>query len=188
MKKVKTLIAILLLGLIYNGCKEKKESDGVSEKSLKNEITLVDNKDDQKVDVLVDGNLFTSYLYAGNISVLKKTTLYPIVAANGEVVTRGFPMDPRPNERTDHPHHIGAWFNYGDVNGLDYWGHSDATPKENQDRMGTIRHEKIVAIQDGNKRAELKVNTSENNQLAWAKNPTDVQLGLNNLSIPSDRK
>ena len=73
MKKIKTLIAILLLSLIYYGCKENKKSDGVSEKSLKNEITLIDNKNDQKVDVLVDGELFTSYLYASNISVLKKT-------------------------------------------------------------------------------------------------------------------
>ena len=170
MKKIKTLIAILLLSLIYYGCKENKKSDGVSEKSLKNEITLIENKNDQKVDVLVDGELFTSYLYASNISVLKKTTLYPIVAANGEVITRGFPMDPRPNERTDHPHHIGAWFNYGDVNGLDYWGHSDATPKENQDRMGTIRHEKIVALQEGTKRAELKVTAN------WLKPDGNVLL------------
>ena len=31
-----------------------------------------------------------------------------------------FPLYLRPGERIDHPHHVGLWFNYGDVNGLDF--------------------------------------------------------------------
>ena len=57
---------------------------------------------------------------------LKKPVLYPLRAASGTVVTRGFPLEPRPGERVDHPHHVGLWFNYGDVNGLDFWNNSDA--------------------------------------------------------------
>jgi len=30
----------------------------------------------------------------------------------------------------DHPHHIGLWFNYGDVNGTDFWNNSDAVKPE----------------------------------------------------------
>ena len=45
--------------------------------------------------------------------------------ARGTLVTRGFPLDPRPGERVDHPHHVGLWFNYGDVNGVDFWNNSE---------------------------------------------------------------
>ncbi len=157
MKKLRILIPILILSLMISNCTVKKKNISKNENNLDYEITIVDNKKDQKVDVLVDGKLFTSYLYTDQLSVLKKTTLYPIVSANGQTITRGFPIDPRPNERTDHPHHIGAWFNYGDVNGLDYWNNSDAISEKDKDKMGTIRHEKIVNLKSGHKKAELLV-------------------------------
>lgn len=156
MKKMKIIIPVFLLSIVLYSCSCKKENSSKKEE-LKNQVTLVNNKEDQKVDVLVDGKLFTAYLYTDQMSVLKKTTLYPIVSANGEIITRGFPIDPRPNERTDHPHHIGAWFNYGDVNGLDYWNNSDAISKDKQHKMGTIRHEKIVDLKSGQNKAELLV-------------------------------
>ncbi len=157
MKTIKIIIPILFMSLFYSSCSDKKKEDSEKDKAPQNEIKLVDNKNDKKVDVLVDGKLFTSYLYTDQLSVLKKTTLYPIISANGEAITRGFPIDPRPNERTDHPHHIGAWFNYGDVNGLDYWNNSDAIAKEKENEMGTIRHEKIVEMKGGKGKGELIV-------------------------------
>ncbi len=36
----------------------------------------------------------------------------PIIDADGVTITRGWPLEPRPGERTDHPHHDGLWFNY----------------------------------------------------------------------------
>jgi len=170
MRKLIILIPVLFLIITSSCCSEKKKDGLKNENILKNEMVLVDNKNDQKVDVLVDGELFTSYLYTNNMSVLKKTTLYPIVSANGEIITRGFPIDPRPNERTDHPHHIGAWFNYGDVNGLDYWNNSDAISEDKKNEMGTIRHEKIVALKNGNGKAELIVTTN------WLKPDGEVLL------------
>ena len=140
MKKVKILSLLLVSIFLFSNCSEKNKD------ALKNEISIIDDKADQKVDVFIDSELFTSYIYTDKISNLKKTTLFPIVAANGVNITRGFPLAPRPNERIDHPHHIGAWLNYGDVNGLDFWGHSDETPLENKDKMGVIRHDEIVEI------------------------------------------
>ena len=112
----------------------------------KNIIHLINDKEGGKVDVFVDGGLFTSYLYTDTLPVLKKPVLYPIVSANGLTITRGFPLDPRPGERTDHPHHIGMWLNYGDVNGLDFWNNSDVILKEREKDMGTIRNEKILGM------------------------------------------
>src|SRR4051812_32679304 len=87
------------------------------------DVKFVQKTGEQKVDVMVGGKLFTSYYYSSKI---EKPVLYPLATASGVLVSRGFPLDPRPNERTDHPHHIGMWFNYGDVNGLDFWNNSYA--------------------------------------------------------------
>lgn len=67
--------------------------------------------------VLCDGELFTS-LHYGDI---QKPYLYPIISAKGVSVTRGYPMDPHPDETKDHPHHTSLWFAHGDVNGHDFW-------------------------------------------------------------------
>src|SRR5260370_1494724 len=80
---------------------------------------------DRRIDVTVDGKPFTSYIWP---TTLKKPTLYPIRAASGIVVTRGWPLDPRPGERVDHPHHVGLWFDPRDVNGLDCWHNPDPNP------------------------------------------------------------
>jgi hypothetical protein len=44
-----------------------------------------------------------------------------IKTPDGHIVTRGFPMSPRPDESEDHPHHTGLWLAHGLVNGNDYW-------------------------------------------------------------------
>ncbi|MGH9308049.1 MAG: PmoA family protein [Vicinamibacterales bacterium] len=117
-------------------------------------VTVTDRPADHRVDIAIDGKPFTSYLYPAS---LQKPVLYPIRSAAGAVVTRGYPLEPRPGERADHPHHVGHWFNYGDVNGFDFWGHSDATPAANKPRMGTIVHKAIVKTAGGADRGELTV-------------------------------
>lgn len=117
-------------------------------------VTVTDRPADHRVDVLVGGRPFTSYRYPGS---LQKPVLYPIRSAGGTVVTRGYPLEPKPGERADHPHHVGHWFNYGDVNGYDFWGHSDATPEASKPRMGTIVHKAITHIGSGTDRGELGV-------------------------------
>jgi Methane oxygenase PmoA len=93
---------------------------------------------DKKIDVMIDNQLFTSYFYP-NEDVLKKAVLYPIYTANGTTITRGWPLDPRPGERVDHPHHVGMWFNYEDVNGDDFWNNSNTPPRPTS-TYGTIIH------------------------------------------------
>ena len=117
-------------------------------------VTITDKPAERRVDVAIDGAPFTAYVYP---ATLKKPVLYPIRSAAGLLVTRGFPLNPRPGERTDHPHQVGHWFNYGDVNGYDFWGHSDATPKENLPKMGTIVHTAVVRAEGGKDHGELTV-------------------------------
>lgn len=117
------------------------------------QVRLVRDEARQRVDVLVDGKPFTSYVHT---SSLKKPVLYPLRTAAGNPVTRGFPIEPRAGERVDHPHQAGLWFNYGDVNGFDFWNNSDAVAPADRSRMGTIVHERIGALREGRGEGELE--------------------------------
>lgn len=103
-------------------------------------VSFVDDAANKKVDVIIDGKLFTSYIYPDD---MEKQSLYPIFTASGQEITRGYPLNPRPFERIDHPHHVGMWFNFGDVNGLDFWNNSFAIPAEKKNKYGSIKFKGI---------------------------------------------
>jgi hypothetical protein len=105
----------------------------------------------RRADVTIGGKPFTSYIWP---DAVKKPVLYPIRDARGTLVTRGWPMDPRPGERVDHPHHVGLWLNYENVNGIDFWNNSDAIKPADAPKMGTILHRRIVTAKGG-QRGEL---------------------------------
>jgi Family of unknown function (DUF6807)/3-keto-disaccharide hydrolase len=117
-------------------------------------VQVVADESGKRVDITIDGKPFTSYIYP---DTLKKPVLYPIRTAAGTLVTRGFPLDPRPRERFDHPHHVGLWFNHGDVNGLDFWNNSYDIPADRAPKMGTIHHRRVVEAKGGADRGELAV-------------------------------
>jgi hypothetical protein len=117
-------------------------------------VTVKPDEAARRVDVSIGGQPFTSYIYP---TTIKKPVLYPLRSAKGTVVTRGFPLEPRPGEAKDHPHQVGAWFTYGDVNGIDFWGYSDATPEKDVPKKGTIVHKAIVKASSGADRGELRV-------------------------------
>src|SRR5213595_3788973 len=117
-------------------------------------VEVIAREADRRVDVTVDGKPFTSYIWP---TTLKKPTLYPLRAASGVVVTRGWPLDPRPGERVDHPHQVGLWFDHGDVNGLDFWNNSDAIPAARADKMGTIVHRAVRRAEGGAGQGVLEV-------------------------------
>ena len=119
-------------------------------------VSIVPNEAERRVDVLVEGQPFTSYIWP---DTLKKPVLYPLRAATGTPVTRGYPLDPRPGERVDHPHHVGLWFNYGSVNGVDFWNNSTSLKPAEAAKMGTVAHRRIVGTKNGKDAGELEVET-----------------------------
>lgn len=114
--------------------------------SKENGVKLVNVVDKQRVDVFVNGTLFTSYRYPKNI---EKCFLFPVYSPDGTVITRGYPLEPRKGDRVDHPHHIGLWFNHGNVNGLDFWNNSSEIPADKKDLYGHIVQKKINTIAGG---------------------------------------
>lgn len=99
-------------------------------------IKLAVNDARHAVTVTAGGQPFTEFIYP---DTLEKPVLYPIYAPDNQLITRGYPLKPRPGEPVDHPHHIGLWFDYENVNGLDFWNNSFAIPAEKKHQYGWIR-------------------------------------------------
>lgn len=127
--------------LLFNQCKSGPAID------------LKVNTAEKKVDVLVDGKLFTSYIYPDKV---KKPVLWPVMSPAGNMLTRSYPMVNKEGDRTDHPHHVGVWLNYGNVNGLDFWNNSEAIPLEKRDGYGTIYHKSVDKAESGKGSAKLE--------------------------------
>ncbi|MEP7108779.1 MAG: PmoA family protein [Ferruginibacter sp.] len=109
-------------------------------------VKVIKSAREKKVDIIIGDKLFTSFLYP---DTLEKPVLYPVHAANGTIITRGFPLDTEPNDPTDHPHHIGIWFNFENLNGLDFWNNSYAIPKEKKHLYGWIKTDRILETSGG---------------------------------------
>lgn len=115
-------------------------------------VGFVPYKDGNKIDVLIGGSHFSSFLYSNQ---LEKPILYPLNTASGQTVTRGFPLETRDQERTDHPHHVGLWLNYESVNGLDFWNNSYNIPAEKKSKYGWIRSVEVLQTKEGAKEGKL---------------------------------
>ena len=115
------------------------------------DITVTKDEQQRKIDIVIDGKLFTSFQYPSDY---EKPFLYPVYSPNGSVITRGYPIAPRKGERVDHPHHVGLWFNHGNVNGLDFWTNSFAI--KDKEKYGHIVVTKILKAKGG-KQGRIKV-------------------------------
>src|SRR6202451_1109683 len=141
-----TIAAFLILGLAL-----AKQNGAATPR-----IQILPNEFARRVAIVSDEKPFPSSICP---DTLTKPVLYPLRAADGTVVTRGFPLEPRAGERVDHPHHVGLWFNYGNVDNFDFWNNSYAIKKEDAPKMGNVVQRKIVSAKSGNDKGELTVET-----------------------------
>lgn len=110
------------------------------------QVKVIHHESEKKVEIMMGDELFTAYIYPDG---LEKPVLYPVYASGNLALTRAFPLEAKAGERVDHPHHVGIWFNYGDVNGLDFWNNSYNIPEDKKEKYGAIRHQKVLKTQSG---------------------------------------
>ena len=115
---------------------------------------IIADESKQRIDVLIDGKLFTSYRFEERI---RRPVLLPIMTVGGNFVTRGFPIETRNGEDIGHPHQVGSSLSFGDVNGIDFWNNSTYRTEKELERMGRIVHRKILKIKSGKGKAELVI-------------------------------
>jgi len=140
MKQIYSIILVLSIAAACTGTGEKVE--------------FRHDEANNRLDIFISDNHFTSFFYPDDS---EKPVLYPIFTASGKEITRGYPYNPRPFERFDHPHHVGLWLNFGDVNGLDFWNHSFRVSPENKHRYGSIRFREVIRENPG--KGELVVSS-----------------------------
>jgi len=148
--RFKTFFLVIIIPIVFinvNGIK------GQTVKEQKVEFLV--KKSEQKVDVTIGGKVITSYCWPDNVY---KPVLYPVLTLQGTEITRGFPLRPREGERDDHIHQVGVWFNYGNVNGFDFWGNGSTGKKS--ENGGVIKHLDIEQVRDGNGEGIMTVTAS----------------------------
>ncbi|MBC8034837.1 MAG: PmoA family protein [Chitinophagaceae bacterium] len=121
-------------------------SAAIAQKQEKVRVEKAENEN--SVSIYIGEKLFTRFLYPDS---LEKPVLYPLHAPSGAVVTRGYPLNSTPGDPTDHPHHVGVWFNYENVNGLDFWNNSFAIPENKKYLYGWIKTDSITKTSGGSK-------------------------------------
>lgn len=141
----------LLLLFLGAGCRSANKQTSM--------IDLITLDDEQKIDVRFGDELFTSLHFSKE---LEKPVLWPVISANGHALTRGYPLAPKVGERVDHPHHLGVWLNYGDVNGLDFWNNSKAIKPERAAHYGRIVHQEITATESTKQSASISTTANWN--------------------------
>jgi len=99
---------------------------------------------DKKIDCLIGGKLFTSFLYSSNLA---KPALFPVNSPSGIMVCRGYLIAPLPGDSNDHLHHTGIFFGYGNVDGNDFWRTS----------AGSVRHIKTTQMTGGDGQGKLSI-------------------------------
>jgi hypothetical protein len=133
--RFRSFAGILLLTFFILSCNSRTGKEQVAS------VSFTNHEADKKLDVLIDGKLFTSFCWPENVY---KPILFPILTSAGTEITRGFPLKPRAGERNDHIHQDGMWLNYGNVNGYDFWGNGYQGFKE--PKGGEIKHIRIERL------------------------------------------
>ncbi len=120
MRKALLVMILFSVSVMFVACstQEAQEKTGRS-------ISFVEGEN--QIDVLVDGNFFTSYKY--DKTTLTKPVLFPVESVSGTVVTRMYPFEEVEGESHDHPHHTGIFFTYDEVNENGFWNNTTFPPQ-----------------------------------------------------------
>ncbi|MBN9298961.1 MAG: PmoA family protein [Filimonas sp.] len=132
----------------------------------KDRIQIDNNTQKKEITITANGKPFTTLLYS---DTLYKPFLFPIYSPHGQVITRGYPLATRKGEPTDHPHHTGLWFNYENLNGLDFWNNSYAIAAAKKDKYGSIKTDSILSVSSGREGTILMISN-------WVNNSREVLL------------
>ena len=95
-------------------------------------------RSENRIDVMIAGELFTSYLYGDNMT---KPLLVPVRTPSGIEVNRRHPLTEIEGGSTDHEHHVGIFFAVDKVNGVKFWNNTGLSPQ--------IRHVEITEATGG---------------------------------------
>lgn len=71
-----------------------------------------------RIGVFFRGKLFTNFFFGPEWD---KPFVFPLLAADGTELSRGWPVATRAGDQQDHAWHRGLWWGHGDIAGEDFW-------------------------------------------------------------------
>jgi len=97
-----------------------------------------------KIDVVIAGKPFTSYVYGDDMT---KPVLVPVRTPSGIEVNRRHPLVKTQGASSDHEHHVGIFFAVDQVNDVNYWKNTSVPPQ--------IRHVEVTQMTGGEGKGTL---------------------------------
>ena len=101
-------------------------------------------KGDNRIDVVIAGEPFTSYVYGDDMT---KPILVPVRTPSGIEVNRRHPLVKTQGASSDHEHHVGIFFAVDQVNDVNYWKNTSVPPQ--------IRHVEVTQMTGGEGKGTL---------------------------------
>lgn len=110
----------------------------------KDKLFLYEDSESHELGISYGNNLLTILNYSQDNY---KPYFFPVITLSGTRITRGWPIDPEAFEPVDHPHQKGMWFNFGNVNGIDFWNNSDFIKPDLKQHYGKIINDSLVVVE-----------------------------------------
>ncbi len=112
------------VGTAFSGCRR------TSAPPPEPEPTISFQRQPGRIEVLAGSRPVAGFIYDPKYD---KPFVYPLRTVSGTILSRGYPVDPRPGESDDHPWHRGIWWGHGDINGHDFWR------EQGRDKTGILK-------------------------------------------------
>jgi len=130
MKRTTTVLIVLVLAISALGNQRAPKVEFIKGKN--------------RIDVMVGGKRFTSYIYGNELT---KPMMVPLRSPSGIVVTRREPLVEMKGGSQDHSHHVGIFFAVDKVNGINFWNNAAPPPQ--------IKHIKTTEVAGGTGKGKL---------------------------------
>ena len=119
------------------------------------------------VEVRCGEQLFTRFDY----SRFGKPILYPVLGPDQIPMTRGWPMEDKPGEAHDHPHHKSIWIGHMLQSGVDFWAEKSGTivPRDCQ----VVEGHRIRTVNEWVAKSEKKVLLKETTEYSFGASETE---------------
>jgi len=153
MKRTTTVLVVLVLAVAALGNQRVSKVEFIKGKN--------------KIDVMVGGKHFTSYIYGNELT---KPMMVPLRSPSGIVVTRREPLVEMKGGSNDHSHHVGIFFAVDKVNGTNFWNNAAPPPQ--------IKHIKTTEMAGGTGKGKLST------IMHWADRDNKVLLEENRRVRP----